>query len=276
MAHGPVSLFLSACRFGSRTDALSGRKGRRLPMFSAPRGRCSQHRACLSSLPRPPWRTACAPSTPTTLAGPRGCRGSPSCSSRRPWVASRACHNPCHSAVWVQAHQIPWVSLTACPPTAPVCSPTSTSRISPECRPLSPAPRTYRAPRSCVLPRTVTCGEGQASRHCGAKRWSTQCPWVSLSDFSKTPHHTPLLLSPSPSPTLRLFFCFYSRYLDQNERTSELIRPEMWENGDCMWPHLDIMTKRKGQHWWTHGGKNNLGLGLFILLIQKDFINYWW
>lgn len=145
-------------------------------MFSAPRGRCSQPQACHSSRPRPPWRTACAPSTPTTLAGPRGCRGSPSCSSRRPWVASLAC-SPCHNAAWVQdRHQTRWVSPTACPPTAPVCSPTSTSRISPECRHLSPAPRTYRAPRSCVVPRTVTCGEGQASRHCGAKRWSTQCP----------------------------------------------------------------------------------------------------
>lgn len=133
---------LSARRFGSRTDAPSGRRGRRPPMCSAPRGRCCQHRACHSSLPRPPWRTACAPSTPTTLAGPRGCRECPSCSSRRPLVVSQACRD-CHSAVWVRArHQTPWVSPTACPPTAPVCSPTSTSRLSPECRPLSPAPRT--------------------------------------------------------------------------------------------------------------------------------------
>lgn len=211
-------------------------------MFSAPRGRCSQHRACHSSLPRPPWRIACAPSTPTTLAGPQGCRGSPSCSSRRPWVASRACHSPCHSAVWAPAHhQIPWVSPTAFPPTAPVCSPTSTSRISPECRPLYPAPRTYRAPRSCVVPRTVTCGEGQASRHCGAKRWSTQCPWVSLSDFSKkkkTPHYSAPNSLSQPHPSALFLFLF--PLLDQNERTSELIRPEMWGNGDCMWLHLDI------------------------------------
>lgn len=168
---------LSSCRFGFRTDALNGRKGRRPPMFSARRGRFSQHRACPSFLLRPPWRTACAPSTPTTPAGPRGCRGCPSFSSRRPSVVSRECHSRCHSAVLVQAHrQTPWVSPTASPPTAPVYSPISTSRLSPECRPLSPAPRTYRAPRSCVVPRTVTCGEGQASRHCGAKRWSTQCP----------------------------------------------------------------------------------------------------
>lgn len=146
-------------------------------MFSAPRGLSSPRRACLSSPPRPLWRTACAPSTPTTLAGPQGCRGCPSCSSLQLSVVSRACTSHCHSAVWVQArHRIPWVSPTACPPMVPVCSPTSTSRLSPECRPLSLAQRTYRAPRSCVAPRTVTCGEGQASRHCGAKRWSTQCP----------------------------------------------------------------------------------------------------
>lgn len=228
-------------------------------MFSAPRGRCSQHRACHSSLPRPPWRTACALSTPTTLAGPRGCRGSPSCSCRPPWVASRAWRSLCHSAAWARArHQTPWVSPTACHPTAPVCSPTSTRRLSPECRPLSPAPRTYRAPRSCVVPRTVTCGEGQASRHCGAKRWSTQCPWVSLSDFFQKQPATapPLLLSPPSQPhPAALFSVFIFCYLDQHERTSELIRPEMWENGDCVSLHLDIMTKRKGQHWWTNGGK---------------------
>lgn len=245
-------------------------------MFSAPRGRCSLHRACHSSLPRPPWRTACAPSTPTTLAGPRGCRASPSCSSHQPWVANRAWRSLCHSAAWAQArHQIPWGSPMACPPTAPVCSLTSTRRLSPECRPLSPAPRTYRALLSCVVPRTVTCGEGQASRHCGAKRWSTQCPWVSLSDFTKTPHHTPpLLLNPSPSRTVRLFFCFYSHYLDQNQRTNALIRPEVCENGDCMWLHLDIMTKRKRTTLMDKWKKRILGLGLFILLIQRDFINY--
>lgn len=139
-----VSRFrLSSCRFGFRIDAPNGRKGRRPPMFSAPQGRCSQHRACHSSLPRPPWRTACAPSTPTTLAGLRGCPVCPSCSSRRPLVVSRACLSPCHNAVLVQAHhQTLWVCPTASHPTAPVCSPTSTSRLSPECRPLSPALRT--------------------------------------------------------------------------------------------------------------------------------------
>lgn len=177
-------------------------------MFFVPLGRCSQHRACHNSLPRPPWRTACVPSTPTTLAGPRGCRECPSFNSRRPLVASQACHNHCHSAVLVQAHhQIPWVSPTASPPMALVYSPTSTSHLSPECRPLSPGPRTYRAPRSCVVPRTVTCGEGQASRHCGAKRWSTQCPWVSLNDFEQMPPAPPQK-TPRRIPKEWLLFCF--------------------------------------------------------------------
>lgn len=146
-------------------------------MCSAPRGRCSQHPVCHSSLPRPPWRTACALSTPTTHVGPRVCRACRSSSSRPPWVVSPVWPSLCHSAVWVQARrQTQWVSPTACLPTAPVFSPISTSRLSLECRPLSPGPRTYRVPRSCVVPRTVTCGEGQASRRCGAKRWSTQCP----------------------------------------------------------------------------------------------------
>lgn len=166
-------------------------------MFSAPRGPCSQHRVYRSSPPRPPWRTACAPFTLTTPAGLPECRGCPSCSSRRPSAVSRACHSRCHSAVSVQArHQTPWDSPTAWPPTVRACSPTSTNHISPECRPLSPAPRTYLAPRSCVVPRTVTCGEGQASRHCGAKHWSIQCPWASLSDFWITSPPPPLLNPP--------------------------------------------------------------------------------
>lgn len=200
---------VSARRCGSRTDAPSGRKGRRPPMCSAPRGRCCPRRACPSSLPRPPWRTACAPSTPTTLAGPRECRGCLSCSSRRPSAVSRACHSRCHSATLARARRpTPWVSPTASRPTAPVYSPTSTSRLSPECRPHSPAPRTYRAPPSCVAPRTVTCGEGQASHHCGAKRWSTQCPWVSLSDFLNTSLLPSPPNSPRPGPEVRLLFNF--------------------------------------------------------------------
>lgn len=201
-----MSICVSDFRFGSRIDALSGRKGRRPLMFSVHRVPCSQHRACHSFLPLPPWRTACAPSTPTTLAGLRGCRGSPSCSSPPLWVASQAWRSHCHSAALVQArHQTPWVSLTACPPTAPVCSPTSTRRLFQECRPPSPAPRTYRAPHSCVAPRTVTCGEERASRLWGAKRWSTQCPWVSLSDF--WPHRTLFHQTPLSQP--RLAPCFF-------------------------------------------------------------------
>lgn len=182
-------------RFGFRTDAPNGRRGRRQPTSSAHRARCSRPRACHSSPPRPPWRTASARSTPTTRAGQRGCRGSPSFSSRRPWAASPAWRSRCHSAVWVRApRRTQWVCQTGCPPTVRGCSLTSTSRLSRGCRPLCPVPRTYQAPRSCVAPRTVTCGEGQASRLWGAKRWSTQCPWVSLSDSS---------------------FCFHSCCLDE-------------------------------------------------------------
>lgn len=196
---GSLRALLYSCRFGSRTDALSGRKGRRPPTFSAPRGPCFQPQVYHSSPLRPPWRTACAPFTPTTPAGLPECQGCPSFSSRRPLAVSRACHSRCHSAVSVRArHQTPWDSQTACPPMVRACSPTSTNHISLECRPLSPAPRTYLAPRSCVVPRTVTCGEGQALRRCGAKHWSTQCLWASLSDFWITSRPPPPLLNSQP------------------------------------------------------------------------------
>lgn len=221
-----MSICVSDFRFGSRIDALSGRKGRRPLMFSVHRVPCSQHRACHSFLPLPPWRTACAPSTPTTLAGLRGWRGSPSCSSPPLWVASQAWRSHCHSAALVQArHQTPWVSLTACPPTAPVCSPTSTRRLFQECRPPSPALRTYRAPHSCVAPRTVTCGEERASRLWGAKRWSTQCPWVSLSDFwpHRTLFHQTPLSQPRLAPSFFLFLIQLFRSKWENEWSNQAL-----------------------------------------------------
>ena len=171
---GPISCVWKN-RSGSRTDAPSGRRGRRLPMSSAPRERCFPHTACSSSPPRQPWRTACVPSMPTIRVGPRGCPGCPSCSSRHRLVASPACRSPCHSAASDPDPPTQWAFPTACPPTAPGCSPTSTRRIFQECRPLFRDPTTG-APRSCVAPRTVICGEGQASRLFDARRWSTQFP----------------------------------------------------------------------------------------------------
>lgn len=166
-----------SCRSGFKTDAPSGRSGRRPPTYSARLARCCRRRVCTSSQLRLRWRIVCARFTPMTRAGPRACRACPSCSCRRHLAANPQWHSLCPSVVWALGpHRIPWACPTAYRQTAPACSPTSTSRLSPGCRRLSPAPRTSRAHPSCVAPRTVTCGEGRASRHCGAKPWSTQCP----------------------------------------------------------------------------------------------------
>lgn len=185
----PPNHHLSPRRSGFRTDAPSGRSARRLPMFSELRGLSCQHTtACLSSHPRRqqqrPWATASAPFTPTTRAGPRqGCPACLSCSCRPPWAASRPWRSRCLSVVSAPGRRLtPWVYPT-CLQTAPGYSHTSTSP-----RSLGWCPRpclarpTWAARLSCVVPRTVTPGEGQASPRCAAKRSSTQYPWVSPSN----------------------------------------------------------------------------------------------
>lgn len=160
-------------------------------MSSGLRGLSCQHTtACLSSRPQRqqqrPWATASAPSTPTTPAGPRqGCPACLNCSYRQPWAASRPWHSPCLSVASAPGRRpTPWVYPT-CRQTAPGSSHTSTSPLSlgwypRPCR----APPTWPARLSCVVPRTVTSGEGQASPRCAAKRSSTQYPWVSPSNES--------------------------------------------------------------------------------------------
>ena len=200
---------VSACRSGSRTGAPSGRSARRPPTCSGLRGLCCRRTtAFLSSRrprrQRPRWTTASAPSTPTTPAGPRqGCPACLSCSSRRPWAASRPWRSPCLSAASAPgSHTTPWVYPT-CRPTAPGCSLTSTSPRSPGWYPRPcPARPTWPARLSCVAPRTVTSGEGQASRRCAAKRWSTQYPWVSPRELL-FPSHWILLRSVLTHPTSR-------------------------------------------------------------------------
>ncbi len=183
---------ISVCRSGFRTDAPSGRSARRPPMCSALRGlSCRRTTACLSSRPprrqQPPWATASAPSTPTTPAGlRRGCPVCLSCRYRRLWAASRPWRSLCLSVASAPGRRpTPWVYPT-CRPTAPGFSHTSTSPLSPGWypRPCRARP-TWPARLSCVAPRTVTSGEGQASPHCAAKRSSTQYPWVSPSNESR-------------------------------------------------------------------------------------------
>lgn len=124
-------------RSGSRTDAPNGRSARRPPTSSARRGLCCPHTtACLSSRPRRlrprPWATACAPSTPTTPAGPRrGCPACLSCSCRPRSAASRPWPSPCLSAASAPGpRRTPWVYPT-CLQTAPGSSRTSTNPRSP-------------------------------------------------------------------------------------------------------------------------------------------------
>lgn len=186
VTRAPHLLTVSVPRSGFRTDAPSGRSARRPRTSSGPRGlSCRRTTACLSSRPRRrrrrPWATASAPSTPTTPAGPR--RGWPaclSCSSRRLWAASRPWRSPCLSAASAPGRRpTPWVYPT-CLRTAPACSRTFTSPLSPGWYPLPCRARpVWPARLNSVVPRTVTSGEGQASRRCGAKLWSTQYPWVS-------------------------------------------------------------------------------------------------
>lgn len=167
---------VSVRRSGSRTDAPSGRSARRPPTCSERRGRCCPRTTACPSSRRRPWATASAPSTPTTPAGPRrGCPACLSCSCRPPWAASRPWRSPCPSAASARGRRpTPWVCQT-CRPTGPGCSRTCTSpRFPGWSRRLSPAPPTWPARLSCVAPRTVTSGEGRASRRCVAKRWSTQ------------------------------------------------------------------------------------------------------
>ena len=136
----------------------------------------SPHMACLSSRPRPQWRTASVPFTPTTPVGPPGCTGCPSCSCLRPWAANRPWHSPSPSAALGPVHHTTqWAFPTACPPTAPECSPIFTSRLLLECPPHSPGPQMYRARPSSVVLRKMMFGEGPALQRCDAKRSSTQC-----------------------------------------------------------------------------------------------------
>lgn len=152
---------------------------------------CQLTTACLSSRPRRqqrrPWATASALSTPTTPAGPRRrCPACLSCSYRRLWAASRPWRSPCLSAASAPGRRpTPWVYPT-CRRTDPACSHTSTSPLSLGWYPHPCRVRLmWPARLSSVVPRTVTSGEGQASPRCGAKRWSTQYPWVSPSDESQ-------------------------------------------------------------------------------------------
>lgn len=127
---------ISVCRSGFRTDAPSGRSARRPPMSSGLRGLCCRRTtACLSSRPprqqQRPWATACAPSTPTTPAGPRqGCPACLNCSYRLLWAASRPWRSPCLSVASAPGRRpTPWVYPTC--QTAPGFSHTSTSPLSP-------------------------------------------------------------------------------------------------------------------------------------------------
>lgn len=195
-------------------------------MCSERRGLCCPHTtACLSSPPRRlrprPWATASAPSTPMTPAGPRrGCPACLSCSCRRRSAASRPWPSPCLSAASAPGpRQTPWVYPT-CLQTAPGSSRTSTNPRSPgwfprRCR----ARPTWPARLSCVVPRTVTPGEGQASPRCAAKRWSTQYPWVSLRTFLSR------VFSSSCSPLVRGEEPGY--LIDGNAPGS----PKMWHPG---------------------------------------------
>lgn len=208
---------VSVCRSGFRTDAPSGRSARRPPMCSGLRGlSCRRTTACLSSRPprqqQRPWATASAPSTPTTPAGPRrGCPACLNCSYRRLWAASRPWRSPCLSVASAPGRRpTPWVYPT-CRQTAPGSSHTSTSPLSPGWypRPCRARP-TWPARLSCVVPRTVTSGEGQASPRCAAKRSSTQYPWVSPSEggppcraFLSPTHRSSAFTSYSPPPSKR-------------------------------------------------------------------------
>lgn len=150
-------------------------------MSSERRGLCCPHTtACLSSPPRRlrrrPWATASAHSMPMTPAGPRrGCPACLSCSCRPRSAASRPWLSPCLSAASAPGpRQTPWVYPT-CLQTVPGSSHTSTNPRSLGwfLRPCRARP-TWPARLSCVVPRTVTPGEGQASPRCAAKRSSTQ------------------------------------------------------------------------------------------------------
>lgn len=172
-------------RFGSRIDALNGRRERRPQTFSELRAPCCPLTACLSSLlqrlQQQRWATASALSMPTIPAGPLPeCPACLSCNFLPLWAGNRPWPNPCRSAAWELVRRpTPWAFPT-CRPTAQGSSHTC---ISPHsrvwCRLPSPGLQMWPARPSFVAHQTVTSGEGQASPRCAAKRWSTQSPWVS-------------------------------------------------------------------------------------------------
>lgn len=172
-------------RFGSRIDAPSGRNARRPQTCSARLALYFLLITVYRSFLRQQLTTACARFTQTIRAGLQpGCRVSLSSNFLRRSAASLQWRSHCRSAAWgarARRRLVPWGSPTW-RQTARPCS--RITYISPRFRAWCPRHSLARQVR--VPPRNfaarhrqiMTCGAARASRHCAAKRSSTQSQWV--------------------------------------------------------------------------------------------------
>lgn len=170
-------------RFGSRTDAPSGRSARRPRTCSARPARYFLLITVYRSFLQQQLTTVYARFTQTTHVGLQpGCLVSLSFNFRRRSAVSPQWRSHCRSAAWeaqVRRCLVPWVCLTWRPTARPCSRITYTSPRFRAWFPLHSRARQARVPQHKSATRhrqIVTCGAVRVLHPCAAKRSSTQSP----------------------------------------------------------------------------------------------------